>query len=113
MVAGGRKISSTGYSYKYSPYFKAAEKLVQSQATGLIPANMWADCKLILTLIVAWCNYSLFNSEGSSRKGEWMTLSRVKMARELGKQDQRIGECLSALARVGLIRYGLAGEEAG
>jgi hypothetical protein len=40
-----------------------------------------------------------------------MTLSRVKMARELGKQDARIGECLSELARAGLIRCGLVGEE--
>jgi hypothetical protein len=74
---------------------------------------MLADCKLVLTLIIAWYNYLLFKSEGSSRKGGWMTLSRVKMARELGKQDQRIGECLSELARVGLINYGLGGEEFG
>jgi hypothetical protein len=113
MVAGGRKTNSTAYPYRYCPYFKAAEKLIQSRAAGAIPADMLADCKLVLTLIVAWCHYSLFNSEGSSRSGEWMTLSRVKMARELGKQDQRIGECLSELARVGLISYGLAGEEAG
>jgi hypothetical protein len=110
---GGRKTSSTGYPYRYSLYFKAAEKLIQTQTTGLIPADMLADCKLVLTLIIAWCNYSLFNGEGSSRKGEWMTLSRVMMARELGKQDARIGECLGELARVGLIRYGLAGEEFG
>jgi hypothetical protein len=113
MAAGGRKTSSTGYPYRYSPYFKAAEQLIQTKATGVIPVDMVADCKLVLALILAWCNYSLFKSEGSSRQGEWMTLSRVKMARELGKQDQRIGECLSELARVGLIRYGLAGEEFG
>jgi hypothetical protein len=113
MVAGGRKTSNTGKDNRYSPYFKAAERLIQSHAAGAIRADMLADCKLVLTLILAWCNYSLFNSEGSSRKGEWMTLSRVKMARELGKQDARVGECLSELARVGLINYGLAGEEAG
>jgi hypothetical protein len=76
-------------------YFKAAEKLIQSHAAGAIPADMLANCKLVLTLIIAWCNYSLFKSEGSSRKGEWMTLSRVKMARELGNQDAKIGECLN------------------
>jgi hypothetical protein len=113
MVVATRKPSSTGYSYWYSPYFKAAEKLIQTQASGAIPVDMLADCKLVLALVVAWCNYALFNSEGSSRKGEWMTLSRVKMARELGKQDQRIGECLSELARVRLISYGLADEESG
>jgi hypothetical protein len=113
MAAAVRKSTATGYPYRYSPYFKSAEKLIQKQATGLIPADLLVDCKLVLTLIVAWCNYSLFNSEGSSRKGEWMTLSRVKMARELGKQDARIGECLHELARVGLISYGLAGEEFG
>jgi hypothetical protein len=111
MAAAVRKTSSTRYPYRYSPYFKAAEKLIQIQATGAIPADMVADCKLVLTLIIAWCNYALFNGKGSSRKGEWMTLSRVKMARELGKQDARIGECLSELARAGLIRCGLAGEE--
>jgi hypothetical protein len=113
MAAVVKKTSATGYPYRYSPYFKAAEKLIQTQGAGAIPADMLADCKLVLTLIMAWCNYSLFKSEGSSRKGEWMTLSRVKIARELGKQDARIGECLSELARVGLINYGLAGEEFG
>jgi hypothetical protein len=110
MVAATRK---TGYPYRYSPYFKVAERLIQSQTTSVISADMLADCKLVLALIIAWCNYQLFKSEGSSRQGEWMTLSRVKMARELGKQDQRIGECLNELALIGLIRYGLAGEEFG
>jgi hypothetical protein len=111
MVAVTRKPGSTGYPYRYSPYFKVAERLIQSQMTDVIPPDMLADCKLVLALIIAWCNYPLFKSEGSSRQGEWMTLSRVKMARELGKQDARIGECLGELARVGLIQYGLAGEE--
>jgi hypothetical protein len=70
MVATSRKFSATGYPYRYSPYFKAAEKLIQTQAAGVILPGMLVDCKLVLTLIIAWCHYSLFNNEGSSRRGE-------------------------------------------
>ncbi|NWJ94555.1 MAG: hypothetical protein HXX20_02135 [Chloroflexi bacterium] len=93
-----KKQCGTGYDYTTSPYFAEATRLIAEHAIREVSFQG----KLVLSVILAWCSFPLFKEMGG-RRGEWMTLSAVRLAKEAHMHVSRLKECVADLQGAGLI----------
>jgi hypothetical protein len=85
------------YDYANSPYFLEAQRLIKESNSPDVNFN----CQKVLTLIIAWTHFELFNGMGN-RKGEWMTLPAQKCAREIKMRRQDFARATKALQTAGI-----------
>ncbi|MEI6044757.1 MAG: hypothetical protein WCS37_10410 [Chloroflexota bacterium] len=99
------KQGATGYKYLDSPYYLTAKSLIADHAEIQIDPALLVGSTLVLSLILAWCNFPLFR-EGNGREGRWMTLGFDKCCRELKMRSANVKACLTELQRAGLVLPG-------
>lgn len=101
---------STGFDYVNSVYFIEATRLIEKYANPFIEEELLFGCKRVLSLIIAWCHFTLF-SEWSNRRGCWMILATAHCARELKMRIASFKDCVAQLEETGLIVTGQAGAD--
>jgi hypothetical protein len=99
---------STNFDYVNSCYFTEASRLIDNFAKQTIQADLLFGCKRVLSLIIAWCHFPLFNGL-SKRQGRWMVLATVHCSHELRMRVAYFRECVEELEAAGLIVTGQAG----
>ncbi|HEX2912208.1 MAG TPA: hypothetical protein VH186_15470, partial [Chloroflexia bacterium] len=99
---------STNFDYVNSCYFAEASRLVANCTTQSIQDSLLFGCKQVLSLIIAWCRFPLFNGI-SNRQGRWMILATAHCSRELRMRVSQFRECVEELEAAGLIVTGQAG----
>lgn len=98
----------TGFDYVNSSYFAEATRLIEKYAEPFISEELLFGCKRVLSLIITWCNFPLFNG-WSNRQGHWMVLGTAHCARELKMRIANFKNCVVQLELAGLIVTGRAG----
>jgi hypothetical protein len=93
----------TGFDYRASQYYEAAGRLLEQAASRHISDENFADCRLVLALLIAWSHFPLF--EGLEVNGAgWMALSFSRGACELTMRASAFKSSLEALEAAGLLQ---------
>jgi hypothetical protein len=95
----------TNFNYQQSEYWAAAGRLIEEQAARPVAVELRYGCQMVLSLILAWMHYPLFNGTGG-RGGEWMTLGCDRMCKELRITGRNVLSCMYELERCGLVLPG-------
>lgn len=93
----------TGFDYGASAYYEEAGRLLEQAASIHILDGIYAECRLVLSFIIAWTRFSLFADlpvDGMS----WMAYSFSKAACELKMRASTFKTCLDALQAAGLLK---------
>lgn len=102
-----RAARRTGFNYRQSEYWIAAGSLIEEQAARPVAVELRFGCQLVLSLILAWMNFPLFNS--GARQGDWMTLGCDRMCKELRVTSRNVLSYMYELERAGLVLPGRVG----
>lgn len=105
----GKTFFSTGYDYVNSVYFKEACRIIATHATQPLNSKLEFGCKLTLSLIIAWCQSSLFK-QINNRQGRWMILATQHCTRELHIRTDTFKHYLNELEKAGLLVIENAGD---
>jgi hypothetical protein len=100
--------TSTGFNYVNSIYVARAGEYIEKFAAQSLDTLLAFDCQRTLGLILAWCNFPLFQNSGG-RNGRWMTLATATAARELNMRVVTFTACIEELQWAGLITAQSAG----
>lgn len=103
---------STGFSYVNSRYFEEAVQVIEKYAIRPIHPELLFGCKLTLSLIIAWCQFPLFNGM-NDRQGRWITLASSHCTRELKVRTDSFRQYLAELKEAGLLQTAQAGSTIG